>query len=140
MPRFENLIPHSAFLLIVIFLTVQLQASAGKYPIQNFSPADYQAGIQNIDFAQNRDMSLFVANNLGVLSYDGNTWTVHAPTSGKKVRSLAFDEKNNRLYVGSQGAFGYFEADWNYVSLADKIPASSQGFDDVWDVYIINTS
>lgn len=140
MPNFKHFIRYGLFLPIAIFLVKNLQASAGKYPIQNFSPAEYQAGIQNIDFAQNRDMALFVANNLGVLSYDGNSWNVHAPTSGKKVRSLAFDKKNNRLYVGSQGAFGFFEKDWNYVSLADKIPVASQGFDDVWDVYIINSS
>lgn len=138
--HFQYILRYWLCSAIVIFLINNLWGSAGKYPIQNFSPADYKAGIQNIDFAQNRDMALFVANNLGVLAYDGNDWDVHAPTSGKKVRSLAFDDKTNRLYVGSQGAFGFFEEDWNYVSLADKIPASSQGFDDVWDVYILNSN
>jgi ligand-binding sensor domain-containing protein len=133
---FKPSIIFFSYLLTFLLSLNNLWASVGKYPIQNFSPTDYKAGIQNIDFAQNRDMSLFVANNLGVLDYDGNDWEVHAPTSGKKVRSLAFDKKTNRLYVGSQGAFGFFENDWNYVSLAEQLPTSSQGFDDVWDVFI----
>lgn len=125
---------------IVLCLSWNLSAaSSEKYPIQNFTPTDYKAGIQNIDFAQNRDMTLFVANNLGVLSYNGNEWRVHAFQSGKKVRSLAFDESTNRLYVGLQGAFGYLEDDWHYVSLDEKIPAAYRDFDEVWNVFLLDS-
>ncbi len=111
-------------------------AVIGKYPIKNFTPDEYKAGIQNIDFAQNRDMNLFVANNLGVLSFNGNEWSVHAYNTGKKQRSLAFDERKNRLYVGSQGDFGYFENDWKYVTLINKMPIDAPDFDEVWDVFL----
>lgn len=128
-------------LCLVFFLLVSQfsWATSGKYPIQNFTPAEYKAGIQNIDFAQNRDMTLFVANNLGVLAFNGTEWKTHAFRTGKKQRSLAFDENTNRLYVGSQGEFGYFEQDWHYVSLIDKVPAEFMGFDEVWDVYLFNS-
>ncbi|MBK8566875.1 MAG: hypothetical protein IPN76_26995 [Saprospiraceae bacterium] len=102
-------------------------------------PSDYKAGIQNIGFAQNKDMTLFVANNLGVLSYNGKAWERHALKTGKKQRSLAFEEKAGRLYFGSQGDFGYFTGDWNMVSLSDKIPQPSPDFDEVWDVFISNS-
>lgn len=120
-------------------MITQTWAFSGKYPIQNFSPTDYKAGIQNIDFAQNRDMTIFIANNLGVLSYNGNAWNVNAFNPGKKERSLAFDKNTNRLYVGSQGTFGYFEKDWEYVSLSEKLPAPLRDFDEVWDVFLLNT-
>lgn len=109
------------------------------YPIQNFAPADYKAGIQNIDFAQNRDMGLFVANNLCVLSFNGKEWGRYNFKNGKKNRSLAFDAVKNRLYVGAQGEFGYFESDWNYVSLSKAIPEAHSDFDEVWDVYIMGS-
>ncbi|MAT55258.1 MAG: hypothetical protein CMN32_12315 [Saprospirales bacterium] len=114
-------------------------ASSG-YPVQSFSPGDYKAGIQNIDFAQNRDMTLFVANNLGVLSYNGTGWEVHSLRQGKKQRSLAFDENTNRLYVGSQGTFGYVEDDWRYVALEDSLPPAFRDFDEVWDVFVLDSN
>jgi DNA-binding CsgD family transcriptional regulator len=123
-----------------IYLPIsQSHALSGKYPIQNFTPTEYKAGIQNIDFAQNRNMTLFVANNLGILSYNGNEWELRDFESGKKKRSLLFDENTNRLYVGLQGEFGYVKDDWEYVSLVDKIPSSSQDFDEVWDVFLFNS-
>ncbi len=128
-----------SFTVAGILLTLAVQANPGKYSIKNFAPADYGAGIQNIDFAQNRDLTLFVANNLGILSFNGNQWQTHALNTGKKQRSLAFDESANRLYVGSQGDFGFFERDWHYISLLDKIPLALRDFDEVWDVFIFNS-
>ena len=112
------------------------EVTLGKYPIHNFTPNSYKAGIQNIDFAQNRDMTIYVANNLGVLSYDGNDWQKHAYGTGKKQRSLAFDQQTDRLFVGSQGDFGYFKEHWEYVSLLNLIPDDSKDFDEVWDVIL----
>ncbi|MFZ4633497.1 MAG: hypothetical protein ACOYNO_04750 [Saprospiraceae bacterium] len=125
-------------LLLAFLPGLPCVAFSGKYLVQNFMPSDYKAGIQNIDFAQNRDMTLFVANNLGILSYNGKSWEKHAFQTGKKQRSLAFDDKTDRLYFGAQGSFGYFNGDWEMVSLADKIPPSSPNFDEVWDVFLLN--
>lgn len=123
-----------------LWIIAPVHAYHGKYPIQNFTPTDYRAGIQNIDFAQNRNRILFVANNLGVLAFNGNEWQVHAFNQGKKERSLAFDEGSNRLYVGSQGVFGYLDADWSYVSLLDLVPEKDRDFDEVWDVYVVKSN
>ncbi len=127
------------FVVLSLISFSSLSASEGKYPIKVYAPTDYKAGIQNIDFVQNRDMNIFVANNLGILSFNGNSWDVKAFNSGKKQRSLAFDESQNRLYVGSQGDFGYFKDNWEYVSLADSLMGSDRDFDEVWDVFIVNS-
>jgi len=121
-------------LFLLLILTTNLQAQ-GKNPIQNFPPSSYKGGNQNIDFTQNRGMTLFVANNLGVLSYNGKGWDLHSFEFGKKKRSLAFDKSTNRLYVGLQGEFGYLDENWNYVSLTNQIPSGAQDFDEVWDVF-----
>ncbi len=138
--RYGRKIIWAICLLFAFLPGRQILAFSGKYPILNFTPSDYKAGIQNIDFAQNRNMTLFVANNLGVLSYNGIEWELHASKTGKKIRSLTFDDQTNRLYFGSQGAFGYFNEEWNYVSLVDKIPASSRDFDEVWDVFLYHSN
>lgn len=123
-------------LLIQLLLSQNILALDGNYPIINFTPDEYKSGIQNISFAQNRNMKMFVANNLGILEYEGNEWTVHNLDTGKKFRSLAFDKEADRLYVGSQGTFGYFEGDWSYFPLETLIQEKTMSFDDVWDVYI----
>ncbi|MEO0899456.1 MAG: triple tyrosine motif-containing protein [Bacteroidota bacterium] len=128
------------YLLFFLLTDVIATPDHGKYPIQNFTPTDYKAGIQNIDFAQNRDRVLFVANNLGVLAFDGNEWNVHAFHKGKKDRSLAFDPRMNRLYVGSQGTFGYLDHDWSYHSLLELIPEEERDFDEVWDVFVVESN
>lgn len=139
--------PNSSFFLmnwlfLSLFLTTASASFAfsGKYPIRNFTPSEYGAGIQNIDFAQNRDLNLFVANNLGVLSFNGNQWRTYARNTGKKQRSLAFDMATDRLYIGSQGDFGFFEDDWRYVSLLEKIPENDRDFDEVWDVFVLGSN
>lgn len=137
MAKFHYNIRYIGCTIIFLLQGHLAEAFLGKYPIENFSPTEYKAGIQNIDFAQNRDMTLFVANNLGVLSFNGNEWKRHNFRTGKKKRSLAFDENTDRLYVGSQGEFGYFEEDWEYVSLVDKIPEGERDFDEVWDVFLV---
>ncbi|MEO1515512.1 MAG: hypothetical protein AAFV95_10875 [Bacteroidota bacterium] len=81
-------------------------------------------------------MDLFVANNLGVLAFNGTDWTRHDFKSGKKKRSLAFDDQTNRLYVGSQGEFGYYQEGWGYVPLEEMIPDGQRDFDEVWDVFL----
>lgn len=136
----SNTSPHCKFALCFFLLSTAVlsaQSFRGIYPIQNYSPSDYKAGIQNIDFAQNRDMRLFVANNLCVLSFNGKEWNRANFNSGKKNRSLAFDGNQNRLYVGAQGELGYFEEDWQYVSLLEKVPEAYRGFDEVWDVFLL---
>jgi len=135
--------PNTKYILcqLLAFLPcLPCAAFSGKYLVQNFMPSDYKAGIQNIDFAQNRDMALYVANNLGILSYNGKTWEKHAFQTGKKQRSLAFDDKTDRLYFGAQGSFGYFNSNWEMVSLTGMIPPSSHDFDEVWDVYLLNAN
>lgn len=139
MGKFHYNIRYICCTIIFLLQGHWVEAFLGKYPIENFSPTEYKAGIQNIDFAQNRDMTLFVANNLGVLSFNGNEWKRHDFKTGKKKRSLAFDENTDRLYVGSQGDFGYFQEDWEYISLVDKIPEGERGFDEVWDVFLVGS-
>ena len=140
MHKNENVLLRLLYLLPWLLVVADSNANSGNYPIKNFAPADYGAGIQNIDFAQNRDLTLFVANNLGVLAYNGTTWEKHALNTGKKQRSLAFDKNSNRLYVGSQGEFGFFEDNWRYVSLLDKIPKQFLDFDEVWTVLLLESN
>jgi DNA-binding CsgD family transcriptional regulator len=108
--------------------------------ISNYSPESYKAGIQNWDITQNTNGLLYMANNLGLLEFDGSKWTSY-PIRGTKVRSI-FIAENQRIYVGSQADFGYLLPDaqgkLQYVSLADQLDASVRDFDETWKIYGID--
>ncbi len=106
--------------------------------IQNYGPEEYNGGIQNWSIIQQSSGLLYVANNMGLLEFDGHTWTTYTVPNRTKIRSLFIDQKEN-IYVGSQRDFGYFHADNQgelvYTSLADSLPIKFRDFDETWKIY-----
>src|SRR5690606_5239984 len=78
--------------------------------VTNFSTLDYHAGIQNYQITQDHRGLLYVANNFGLLEYDGSQWSTYPVKNATKVRSVACDGRG-RIFVGCQGDFGYFFPD-----------------------------
>lgn len=113
--------------------------SSGLPFIRNFTPVEYRAGIQNWYIAQDKRGVIFIANNYGLLEYDGSEWETYRVSNGSKMRSLAHDT-DGRIYVGCQGDFGYFfpneQGKLTYTSLADSLPNNYRNFDETWSVFI----
>lgn len=111
--------------------------------IRLYSNGDYQGGIQNWDIAQDSRGLIYVANNFGLLEYDGNAWKIYPVKNRTKVRSVAIDERG-RIYVGCQAEFGYFfpnkRGELIYHSLADSLDAAARNFDEAWSVYLDNNT
>ncbi|WP_296705512.1 triple tyrosine motif-containing protein [Algoriphagus sp.] len=107
--------------------------------INNYLPENYKAGIQNWDIIQDRSGYIYVANNMGLLQFDGKSWERFG-ASDTKVRSI-IQASDGKIYLGSQADFGYFDTDLSgklsYVSLADSLPVSLQDFDETWKVFEI---
>ncbi len=105
--------------------------------IDNYSSDIYKAGIQNREIAQAVDGRMYISNNLGLLEFDGRNWRLYGVKYGTKVRSIHI--KEDRVFVGSQNDFGYFESNNTgaliYTSLADSLDAANRNFDETWKVY-----
>ena len=104
--------------------------------IQNFSPKDYNAEIQNFTIAQDEHGLMYFGNNKGVLIYDGVSWRT-VPTSNKTLaRSLCLIK--DKIYVGAEGDFGYLSPDstgeLKFVSLLNLIPEKNRDFHDVYQI------
>jgi hypothetical protein len=126
--------------LILVFSAHLAGAQLPGLPfVRNFLTVEYKAGIQNWDIAQDKRGLLYIANNFGLLEYDGHHWKTYGVKSGTKIRSVAID-KRGRIYVGCQGDFGYFFPDDRgqlvYKSLADSLEARYRNFDEAWSIYI----
>jgi len=93
-----------------------------KY-FQNYSYKDYNHLPQNYGMVQSPNGFIYVANNGGILEYDGVTWSV-INVINSQVYSLDVD-MNSTIYVGGVGEFGYLapseEKKLKYISLFDQI-------------------
>lgn len=123
-----------------LFLEVgaqQVSSFQGLPFVTNHTALDYGAGIQNFEIVQDDLGRIYVANNLGLLEYDGKNWLRYG-LNNTKVRT-AFFGMQDRIYVGSQGDFGFLEPNalgqLSYVSLADSLPLAQRDFDETWKIF-----
>lgn len=135
---------EGVFLGLSLFLGLSAHfsysASAQTFPLQpitNYSHKEYRAGSQTWEILQDPQGVLHFANNDGLLSYDGHEWQLRQVPNFTIIRSLCLDQ--NRIYVGAEGEFGYYQPDargvLKYHSLIDKLPGSvAQRLGDVWDI------
>lgn len=134
------------FLLFVFFLLPVQSRAQESYPdevgtpfIQSFAPEEYRASVQNWDIVQDSLGLVYIANGRGLIVYNGETFELLPMPGGRSVRSLAID-KNNRIYCGGAGYFGYLafkdQGEMFLVNLADSIYLSDQTeFSNVEDIY-----
>ena len=132
-------------LLLFIFLpfSVFCQNTIGLPDVINYSKQNYSGGLQNWDITQDKNGIIYVANNEGLLSFDGRSWGLYPLPNKTIVRSVAINV-DNRIYVGGQDELGYFAPAQNgilqYHSLTTLIPAKDKSFGDVWDIISFNKS
>ena len=102
---------------------------------EHFPPLTYGHHPQNWAVVQDQRGLIYVANNDGVLEYDGAAWRFIPTATNTVVRSLAADAEG-RLYVGAVGDFGVLEPDstgvLRYRSLIDNVAEEDRVFQDVW--------
>ncbi|MDW3191685.1 MAG: triple tyrosine motif-containing protein [Cytophagales bacterium] len=109
----------------------------GLPSIEIYSFKDYSAGGQNYQIRQSEEGLIYIANNFGLLSFDGTYWHTDSIDGGTKVRSV-YPHTSGKVYVGAQNEFGYFAPGANgflsYNSLTDLIPEDHRSFEDVWKI------
>lgn len=134
----KTLLSFLTLLLLSSWSFGQENTITGSPFIHNYGPEDYDGGIQNWAIVQHENGMLYVANNMGLLEFDGHSWKTYSVKSRTKIRSIFIDQ-NNRIYTGSQRDFGYFFPDQSgklvYMSLADSLPEKSRDFDETWKIY-----
>ena len=105
-------------ILLILFLFFRAVLAIGAGPeatdvpsflIQNFSVDDYKASCQNWDVAVSYTGLLYVANNSGLLTYDGNTWGVYRLPDKSPLNRVTF--LNDTVYTQGPASKGYWLKD-----------------------------
>ena len=75
-------------------------------PIQVFTPQDYGAEDQNWSITQSQNDFIYVANNIGLLEYNGASWKLYNSPNEGILRSVHVVK--NKIYSGGYMDFGFW--------------------------------
>ncbi len=124
-------------IILILPLTSICQNTIGLPNIINYNKIAYRGGLQNWKIKQDRNGIIYVANNEGLLSFDGKHWKIYPLPNKTIVRTLEI-ALDGKIYVGGQDEMGFFAPNKNgvlvYNSLVDKINNHDRDFADVWDI------
>ena len=85
---------------------------------------------------QASDRIMYMANSEGLLSYNGNSWTLHKTPNQKIIRSIKV--VHDRIYTGSYGEIGYWTSgdcnELNYQSLTNLVPENAISKEEIWHI------
>ena len=129
-----NLIKRIIFFLscfFCAFVTAQVLP-----PIQNFSPVAYNAQNQNWAISQSSNKLIYVANNEGLLEFNGASWTLYPSPNETIMRSVtAIDDK---IYTGCYMEFGYWQKNkqgiLKYTSLSNNLNKELIQDEEFWKI------
>jgi AraC family chitin signaling transcriptional activator len=94
------------FLLILISFSCVFYAQELP-PINTYTAKDYKAENQNWDISQSENKFMYVANNKGLLEFNGSSWQLY-PTPNKTVmRSVKV--LKDKIYTGFYMDFGFWK-------------------------------
>lgn len=127
------------FGLILAFVAVELSAQELP-PVLNFTPEDYAAENQNWAVAQGDQDFIYVANNSGLLEYDGAKWRLYNSPNNTILRSVTVVD--DRVYTGSYMEFGYWQHTntglLEYTSLSESLETSLIEDEQFWNILVID--
>lgn len=130
-------------LLLLLLIPFQLfaQNTIGLPDVINYDKQKYNAGLQNWDFEQDKNGIIYIANNEGLLTFDGTYWNLFPLPNKTIVRSVEIGT-DNKIFVGGQDELGYFAPSNNgtltYHTLTNLIDKKNKAFGDVWDIVKMN--
>jgi ligand-binding sensor domain-containing protein/DNA-binding CsgD family transcriptional regulator len=125
-------------LFLLIACKISLAQNIPVTPLKiHFEASQYHGGIQNWSFDQDSSDVLYVANNDGLLAFNGADWKRYDIPHSTKTRAVhvGFDHK---IYVGCQGQIGYFdnsESGLKFTSLLEKLPKSEREISETWSIF-----
>lgn len=126
-------------ILTLLFFTLCFSVSGQQLlpPVQNFQLLDYKAGSKNWDISVNGNGELFVANNKGLLYYNGEEWVLNKLPNNTIIRSV--ESVGDRVYTGSYEEFGYWRKnefqELEYTSLTHLIRDHTFTSEEFWEIF-----
>lgn len=126
-------------LFLFFFTCASLIGKAQELPpIQYYSPSVYEAGNQNWMVAESEDHKIYIANNKGLLVFNGAQWNLYKTPNESIMRSVKVD--GNRVYTGCYMDFGYWESNetgkLEYTSILSETGFTVDEDEQFWNISV----
>ena len=119
------------FILSTTALSQSAIPNQGKPGIRNFFPEEYHSDITCTNILQGQYGFIYVANQQGVLEYDGAEWRLIDVPAGQNVRALV-ESQNGLIYTGGVKNLGFLAPDKKgqlaFHSLVQQLPEEQRDF------------
>ena len=121
--------------VFLCFSLVGLLNSQELPPIEIYSPEIYGADNQNWSISQAKDKFIYVANNKGLLEFNGEKWQLYDSPNGKMRSVNVIDDF---IYTGSYREFGYWKKNklglLIYTSLSENLNIEFLEDEEFWSI------
>lgn len=109
-------------------------------PIIKFTTENYMGDNQNWMISQGFNDYIYVANNKGLLEYNGSEWINYTSPNNTIIRAV--NVIGNKIYTGCYAEFGYWlKNDFGtleYISLTSKLNKKSLQDEQIWNIIDYN--
>ena len=127
--------------LICFFILLGFSSLAQEFPpINVFYTDDYGAENQNWAISQCKNEFIYVANNKGLLEYNGATWRLFETPNETIMRSVKYHD--NKIYTGFYMDFGFWVKDefgeLNYTSIVKQENIEMLEDEQIWNIVEID--
>lgn len=131
---------RTLFIFIFLLLLSVCGLSQELPPLLNYEPSEYGAGNQNWMISESDDHLIYIANNKGLLEYDGAQWQLYKTPNESIMRSVKV--VGNRIYTGCYMDFGFWIKDHTgnlqYTSLVENSDFSVKEDEQFWNIIVKN--
>lgn len=127
---------HYILRIIFLLFPIAFMFAQGLPPVVNYPPSVYDADNQNWMLTQGPDKTLYVANNRGLLVFNGAQWDLYPSPNRTILRGVkAVDDK---VYTGAYMDFGVWERDntgvFQYTSIVTKLQVVMIEDEHIWNI------
>ncbi|GAK94777.1 hypothetical protein JCM19298_352 [Nonlabens ulvanivorans] len=107
-------------------------------PLNNYEPSQYRAGNQNWMLSESDNHYIYIANNKGLLEYNGSQWRLYKTPNESIMRSVKV--AGDRIYTGCYMDFGYWQKDdrgvLNYTSIIELSSVVVEEDEQFWNIIV----
>ena len=128
-------------LTLFLFLILGQITAQELPPIETYSPKQYNGENQNWDISQSNEKYIYVANDKGLLEFNGSMWQLYPSPNKTIMRSV--NVVGDRIYTGCYMEFGYWKnnsfGQLDYTSLSKNLDISLIEDEQFWSIIALDS-